>query len=61
MYSENKYLLTSDGELYHYGVKGMKWGIRRAEKKAARKAAIERKRAIKSEGIKSVKERMNEM
>lgn len=21
------YILTSDGELYHYGVKGMKWGV----------------------------------
>ena len=23
------YILTSDGELYHYGVKGQKWGVRR--------------------------------
>lgn len=30
------YYLTSNGELYHYGVKGQKWGVRRAQKKAAK-------------------------
>lgn len=27
--SEEYYVLTSNGELYHYGVPGMKWGVRR--------------------------------
>ena len=41
----SEYIVTKDGELKHYGVVGMKWGIRRAARKAtadvrkARKAA----------------------
>ncbi len=30
---ENKYILSSNGELYHWGVKGQKWGVRRYQNK----------------------------
>lgn len=30
---ENEYILTSDGELIHWGIKGQKWGIRRYQNK----------------------------
>lgn len=34
----SNYILTTDGELYHYGVKGMKWGVRKAQKLAQKDA-----------------------
>lgn len=30
---ENVYTITSNGELYHWGKKGMKWGVRRYQNK----------------------------
>lgn len=43
---DNKYILTSDGELYHYGVKGQKWGVRKKDlKRAIRKAQVDKSRA----------------
>ena len=35
------YILTSDGELMHYGVPGMKWGVRRASKQLAKASTKE--------------------
>ena len=38
------YILTSDGELFHYGVKGMKWGVRRYQNKDGSLTPVGKKR-----------------
>lgn len=52
------YIVTKDGELKHYGVVGMKWGIRRAARKATadvRKA----RRAASREANKAISKHNN--
>ena len=39
------YYITSDGELYHYGVRGMKWGVRRYQNADGSLTAAGKKRA----------------
>ena len=41
---ESNYIITSDGELYHYGVKGMKWGVIRQRKASAERGIARRER-----------------
>ncbi len=44
-----KYILTPDGELYHHGTKGMKWGIRRYQNKDGSLTPAGKKRYAKEE------------
>lgn len=41
---ESNYIITYDGELYHYGVKGMKWGVIRYRKNSADRGIARRER-----------------
>lgn len=45
--NEDFYILTADGELYHYGVKGMKWGVRRDARLLANSRRNKRVRAAR--------------
>lgn len=42
-----EYILTSSGELYHHGVKGMKWGVRRDVRLLANSRRNKRVRAAR--------------
>lgn len=44
---KNYYVLTSDGELYHAGIKGMRWGVRRFQNPDGTLTAAGKKRQAK--------------
>lgn len=46
---DSEYILTANGELYHWGIKGMKWGVRRYQNKDGSLTPAGRKRREKLE------------
>ena len=46
---DTQYILTANGELYHWGIKGMKWGVRRYQNKDGSLTPAGKKRRAKLE------------
>ena len=50
---DNTYILTSNGELYHYGIKGQKWGVRRYQNADGSLTPKGKKRLAKNEALRN--------
>lgn len=56
---ENNYIITTDGELKHYGVLGMKWGVRRGNSARAYEKASKKLRKLDRKADKAVEKAYN--
>jgi ribosomal protein S30 len=56
---EYNYILTSEGELYHWGIKGQKWGVRRYQNKNGSLTPAGKKRYYDTPELNSLKADMD--
>lgn len=55
---DNNYVLGPNGELYHWGIKGMRWGVRRYQNKDGSLTAAGRKRYSEEEAKLKAREKV---